>query len=62
MTDDLVFNVFFLVWSSAGGTQAVHISLDVVVAELADLVRSTCLSKIFSAPKIHPNKDGKGFT
>lgn len=39
MADNLPFYVFFLIWSSAGRTQAIHISLDVVVAELADLVR-----------------------
>lgn len=62
MTDSLVFNVFFLIWSSTGGTQAVHISLDVIIAELADLVRLRCLSKMFSARKNHFNKHGEGFT
>jgi hypothetical protein len=35
--DDLPFHCLFIVRSSAGGTQAVHIVLDIVVAELADL-------------------------
>lgn len=42
MTDDLPFYVFVLIWSSAGRAQTVHIGLDVVIAELANLVKSTC--------------------
>lgn len=42
MADDLPFYVFVLIWSSAGRTQTIHIGLDIVVTELADLVRLTC--------------------
>ncbi len=35
--DDFPLDVFLLVWSSASGTEAIHVILDVVVTELANL-------------------------
>lgn len=53
MCDDLPFHALLVVWSSACWAQAVHVVLDIVVTELANLKKRVSLPTMMNAAATH---------
>lgn len=53
LCDDLPLHTLLVIWSSACWAQAVHIVLDIVVAELANLERFSMPTMMNAAARCH---------